>query len=423
MRVLLLLPTTSYRAPEFLEAAGRLRIELTVGAEERNVLTAQNPDGYLALDFDDPEHAAKTVLGFAHAHPIHAVLGVDDQTTVVAASIARQLQLPGNSPESVEASRDKRLMRERLQSGRVPIPAFRVCAVDEDPQRVGAAITYPCVLKPTKLAASQGVMRANDAAGFVEAWERLVRIVHAEKTAPEILIESFIPGREVALEGLVDHGQLRVLTLFDKPDPLDGPFFEETIYVRPSRLAEAEQRHVIDCATQAIQVLGLTTGPVHAELRINEAGVWLIEVAARPIGGHCSRALRFNLGISLEELVLRQALGLDTRAIQLDPTPSGVMMIPIPQAGTLRDVVGLDEATAVPGIEDVLLNTLRGQTLTPLPEGSTYLGFIFARASSPEHVEEALRQAHQHLRFVVEPLSEAGPRPAATTAAGSCVTS
>ena len=414
MRVLLLLPTTSYRAPEFLEAARRLQVELTVGAEERNVLTAQNPDGYLALDFDDPEQAARTVLGFAHAHPIDTVLGVDDQTTVVAASIARQLQLPGNSPESVEARRDKRLMRERLRSGRVPIPAFRVCAVDEDPRRVCAAITYPCVLKPTKLAASQGVIRANDAAGLVEAWERLVRIVYSEQTAPEILIESFIPGREVALEGLLDHGQLRVLTLFDKPDPLDGPFFEETIYVRPSRLAEAVQRQVTDSAARAIQVLGLTTGPVHAELRINEAGVWVIEVAARPIGGHCSRALRFNLGISLEELVLRQALGLDTRAIQPDPTPSGVMMIPIPQAGTLRDVAGLDEAKAVPEIEDVLLHALRGQTLTPLPEGSKYLGFIFARASTPEHVEEALRQAHQCLRFVVEPPSEAGPRPAAT---------
>lgn len=403
MRVLLLLPTTSYRAPEFLEAASRLRVELTVGAEERNVLTAQNPDGYLALDFDDSKLAAKTVLEFARVHPIQAVLGVDDQTTVVAASIARQLALPGNSPESVEVSRDKHLMRERLRSGGVSIPAYRVCSVNEDPQHVCAEMTYPCVLKPTKLAASQGVIRANDVAGFVEAWERIVRIVRSEQTAPEILVESFIPGREVALEGLLDHGQLRVLTLFDKPDPLDGPFFEETIYVRPSRIAEADQRKIIDCAARAIQVLGLTTGPVHVELRINETGVWVIEVAARPIGGRCSRALRFNLGISLEELIIRQAIGLNTEDVVADPTPSGVMMIPIPQAGTLQTIEGIDAARAVPGVEEVLITTRRGQAIAPPPEGSRYLGFLFSRARTPELVEQALRKAHQELRVVMEP--------------------
>lgn len=411
VRVLVLLPTTTYRAPDFLAAAYRLGVELAVGSEEKNVLASQHPDGYLQLDFDDLERSARTVAEFSRHHPIQAVVGLDDSTTVVAACIARKLSLPANSVESVQASRNKRLMRERLRAARVPIPDFRVCPLEDDPTRLGSGITYPCVLKPTMLAASQGVIRADDETSFVQAWTRIARIIQTQEAVPEILVESFIPGQEVALEGLFEDGQLRVLALFDKPDPLNGPFFEETIYVRPSRLPQEVQQRVVDCAAHATTALGLTMGPVHAELRVNQQGPWVIEVAARPIGGRCSRAIQFGVGISLEELILRQALGMDTRSLQPDPTPSGVMMIPIPRAGVLQEVSGIETAKAIPGVEDVLLTTRVGQPLVPLPEGSRYLGFIFARANTPELVEQALREAHHCLKFTIEPLSQEASLP------------
>jgi biotin carboxylase len=401
-RILLLLPTTTYRAADFVEAARKLAVELTVASEKRNLLSSQNPEGYLVLDFEKLDLAAKKVMQFAKKHPLAAVLGLDDPTTVAAAYISEKLSLKGNPVEAVEASRNKFKMRQRLKAAGIPVPDFQLFSTKDKPEKIAAKISYPCVLKPTMLAASQGVIRANGVEGFVAAWKRVKKIIHAQKTAPEILFESFIPGVEVALEGLLENGKLRVLALFDKPNPLAGPFFEETIFVRPSRLPAEVQEQIVSSTQRAVEALGLRVGPLHAELRVNAQGPWILEVAARPIGGRCSRSLRFGLGVSLEELILRQALGMDTDSLKPDPTPSGVMMIPIPKVGVLNKISGLEEARKVPGVVEIIMNAHPGQKLVPLPEASAYLGFIFCRAETPEEVEKSIRQAHSCLKFEIE---------------------
>jgi formate-dependent phosphoribosylglycinamide formyltransferase (GAR transformylase) len=215
----------------------------------------------------------------------------------------------------------------------------------------------------------------------------------------DILIEDFIPGKEVAVEGLLTGGALHLLALFDKPDPLDGPFFEETIYVTPSRLPVAVQEAIAACVAQAAAAIGLRDGPVHAELRVNDDGPWMLEIAGRSIGGLCSTILEFGAGMCLEELILRHALGFEIPSFDRVGPAAGVMMIPIPRGGILRAVHGLEEAEAVPHIEGVQITAKVRGAIVPLPEGSSYLGFIFARADDPATADAALREAHSRLRF------------------------
>lgn len=407
-RVLLLLPTATYRSAEVLSAARRLGLAVTVAAEKKNVLESRFPENYLAIDFSDLTAARRTVLRFSKKYPLDAVLGLDDATVAAAAAISSALGLPSNPIKSVETSRNKLLMRERLKRAGVPIPAFRAFAISENPPSAASKVRYPCVLKPTTLSASQGVIRADNPRQFIEAWARIKRIVEAVGASPEILVEEFMPGPEVALDAILEDGRLRMLAIFDKPDPLDGPFFEETIYLRPTRLPQRSQDRIVSAATRALAALGLRTGPVHVELRIGGSQPKIIEAAARPIGGRCSRTLRFKGGAALEEVLLLQALGerpLDQDAYAVDPTPSGVMMIPIPGAGKLRKVLGVDRARRVAGVEDILISAHPGQELVPLPEGSRYLGFIFARAKTRREVEQALRRAHRFLKFELGPLS------------------
>lgn len=402
-RILLLLPTTTYRATDFIVAAKKLGVELTVASEKRNILASQNPKGYLALDFENFALSIKKVEKFTEKNSLSAVLGLDDSTTTVAAYLSQKLSLKGNPVEAVEISRNKFKMRRCLKAAGVPVPDFQLFSTKEKSEKIADEMSYPCVLKPTMLAASQGVIRADDAKGFVAAWKRVKRIIEKQKTAPEILVESYIPGIEVALEGLLDDGSLRVLTFFDKPNFLEGPFFEETIFVRPSRLSAETQQQIISSTQRAARALGLRFGPIHAELRINDRGPWIIEVNPRPIGGRCSRSLRFGLGVSLEELILSHALGKDISKIKPDSTPSGVMMIPIPKAGVLKKISGIEEAQKIPGIGQIIMNAHVGQKLVPLPEGSAYFGFIFSRAETPEQVEKSLREAHRHLKFEIKP--------------------
>ncbi|MBI3941058.1 MAG: ATP-grasp domain-containing protein, partial [Acidobacteria bacterium] len=285
--------------------------------------------------------------------------------------------------------------------------------VDDDAALLGRDVGFPCVLKPVILSGSRGVIRSDNKAEFVGAFARLAAILDSPEiksrgaASRQILVEEFIPGKEVAVEGILGGGVFRLLAIFDKPDSLDGPFFEETIYVTPSRLPVAIQQEIADCAAGACGALGLTEGPVHAELRINDAGPWVIEVAARSIGGHCSRVLRFREDRSLEELILQQALGLEIGLLQPEQEAAGVMMIPIPRAGILEKVRGLAEASATRGIDEVLVTAHPGQRLVPLPEGSRYLGFIFASGAAPRTVEAALREAHDCLEFVMVDGAEA----------------
>lgn len=411
-RILLLLPTTSYRTKDFIAAAERLGAEVTVASERANVLADKNPEGLLALSFLQPERAAAEAAEYSNRFPIDAVIPVDEDTAVVAASIAQALGLAHNSVESARAARDKFVMRELLARANVPIPSYKLFHLDTDPSDVTHALDYPVVVKPLFLSTSRGVIRANGPDEFLAALRRIEALLSQPEIAAKggdvarkVLIERFIPGREVALEGLLTHGRLRVLAIFDKPDPLDGPFFEETIYVTPSRLHREVQLAIEKAAADAARALGLLEGPVHAELRVNREGVWLIEMAARSIGGLCSRTLRFGAGLALEDLILRHAIGMDIEPVERESRPAGVMMIPIPRAGVLREIHGLNEARAAPDIEEVTITAHITQQLVPVPEGAAYLGFIFARAETPEQVEAALRKSHSQLEFVIREAS------------------
>jgi biotin carboxylase len=287
------------------------------------------------------------------------------------------------------------------------VPGYARFRAREDIEKALATSPFPCVLKPTGLSASRGVIRANDAPEFRAAWERIHALLQTpdvrmltEDAEPVIQVESYVPGIEVAVEALMTRGRLKVLAIFDKPDPLEGPFFEETIYTTPSRLDAATQRAIVACTEQAVAALGLWHGPLHAEMRVNDAGCWMLEVAARPIGGLCAQVLRFDEGMSLEELLLRHARGEDMTRVQRETQAAGVMMIPIAEAGVFEGVEGIEDAQRVRGIEAVEITAKLRQKLVPLPEGASYLGFIFARGESLEPVESALRRAHAKLRFV-----------------------
>jgi biotin carboxylase len=406
-RLLLLLPTRTYRTEDFVDAAHTLGVDLVCASEKPSTLEALSPDSLLTVDFGDPAEAAVRVAAWSAERPLAAVVGVDDVTAAAAAAIAQRLGLRASAPAAVAAARDKFQMRQCLAAAGVPVPRFRRIALDDNPVRAARGVEFPCVLKPLTLSASRGVIRANTTEHFVVAFKRIVALLRRDDVtvsgdgARYLLAEAYVPGLEVALEGLLIRGTLHVLALFDKPDPLEGPFFEETIYVTPSRLPERVQAAIRATTSAACAALGLTEGPVHAELRVNDDGPWVLEVAARSIGGLCSRTLRFGTGMSLEEIILRHALGWPIETLERERPAAGVMMIPIPRAGVLKKVHGVEEAKSTPHVEDIVISAHEGQELVPLPEGWQYLGFIFARGNSPAEVEDALRIAHSRLRFAL----------------------
>lgn len=409
-RVLLLLPTTTYRTKAYLDAALKLGVDVVTASEISSSLESKNPENLLTMNFFEPEKAAEQALQYAERFPIDAVIAVDEDTAVVSGFVASALGLQQNSVASVQIAKNKYLMRETLHQAGVRVPRFRHYLLDEDAKEIASRIDYPCVVKPVFLSTSRGVMRADNREEFVKAFLRLesiLKIPHIAKKGGaarrEILVEEFIPGFEVAVEGLLTDGRLRALAIFDKPDPLDGPFFEETIYVTPSRLSEKVQQEVLETTQAAIQAMGLTGGAIHAELRVNQEGPWVIEIAARAIGGLCSRTLRFgDAQLSLEEVILRHAIGIDVSRLARESRAAGVMMIPIPRAGSLQEVCGVDDAKQVANIEDVMITAHLTQKLEPPPEGASYLGFIFSRAETHELAEAALRKAHALLTFVIE---------------------
>ncbi len=399
-RILLLMSPATYRAGAFLSAAKKLNIEVIVGID----LPEQLSEYWhvpLGLDFLNPDASVRTIVEFAQKNPIHAIISVDDSAVEIAARAGAALGLAHNSPRAAEAARDKLLMRTLMAKGGAPCPVFRPFSLSADPAWIATQVTYPCVLKPLRLSGSRGVIRADNVSEFITAFNRLKRLLLSEGYSEQdsFLVEDFIPGFEVALEGILTHGQLKVLTLFDKPDPLDGPFFEETIYVTPSRLSAKIQQDIAHCVAVAAASLDLHEGPVHAELRVNEQGPWMLEIAGRSIGGLCSTILEFGSGICLEELILRNAIGQEITSIEREQHAAAVMMIPIASAGMLKAVHGVEEAERVPLITGVEITAKLNHPLVPLPEGASYLGFIFARGDTPSEVEEAIRRAHRLLKF------------------------
>lgn len=398
-RVLLLLPTATYRAEDFLAAAATVGAEVVVASDRRQALQGAMGDRALRVDLRRPDRAAAAIAEFAQRVELDAVLAVDDGGVVTAALASEMLGLAHNPPSAVAATRDKAAMRRALAAAKIPQPGFVVLAPGDD----AGAVELPAVFKPVALSGSRGVIRADDATAARAAVSRIRAILADAGEDPDgpILAERYVPGTEVAVEALMRAGELEVLAIFDKPDPLEGPYFEETIYVTPSRLPASELRRVEALTVAAAAALGLREGPVHAEVRIDGDRAWVLELAARSIGGLCSRALRFGAGISLEEVILRHALALPLGPYVRERSAAGVMMLPIRRAGTLREVRGIEAARAVLGVQDVRITIPRGRPVIPLPEGDRYLGFVFARGETPEQVEAALRRAHAALEVVV----------------------
>ena len=407
--LLLLLPSMSYRGEAFLDAANKVGVSLTIGGDAPPDFLKQSPESFIPLDLYNATTAVAAVVEFAKTAPIDVVLGVNDGTAVLASTISEALGLPTNSIASVRAASNKQTMRNLLQQEGLPCPNFIVVGFDEKPEDVVQHVTFPCVLKPLTLSGSCGVIRADDRESFKNAFNRIVDLLKTferseqELAGRQILIEDFIPGIEVALEGLLTQNTFHPLALFDKPDPLNGPYFEETIYVTPSRLPAETQARITESLAKAARAIGLQEGPVHGELRINDQDIWVIEVAARSIGGKCSRMLEFGTGRSLEELILLHALGQDLPDLDLKTGAGGVMMIPIPQEGVLERVEGQEEAQQVPGVEELVMTAKPGDQLIPLPEGKRYLGFIVARGAQPAEVEKTLRESHRQLKVVMKP--------------------
>jgi biotin carboxylase len=417
-RLLILASKLGYQARSFAEAAKALGVDVAFASDRCHQIEDPWADGAIAVRFDDPEESARRIVQQSLVRPVDGVIALGDRPTSTAANVARALGFAYNSPQSVENCRSKLRQREILRDAGLPVPGFFSFKLDKRVEKILPRAQFPCVIKPLRRAASQGVIRANSPEEFQAALERIKRLlespevqVEREPESDRLLVERYIPGAEVSVEGLLTRGKLRILAIFDKPDPLEGPYFEETIYVAPSRLPDAAYDRVIECAEKTVAALGLSHGPVHAEFRVNDDGPWVLEAAARPIGGLCARAVRFGpQRTSLEELLVRHALGMPGTDVDREDDASGVMMIPVPKSGVLEKVEGEEQARAIPGVETVQITARLHDFIAAWPEGSSYLGFIFARGKSPAEVEAALRQAHSQLKFeIVERLPVANP--------------
>jgi len=412
-RILLFATKLGYQTRSFQAAADKLGVEITYATDRCHQLDDPWNDLALAVHFEVPETAAGQVLESQRGLPVDGLLALGDRPTMAAAYVARGLGLLQNHPASVEACRSKLRMREVLRDAGVPVPWFRSLKLEPLPEPSLLGVRYPCVLKPLSLSASQGVVRTNNREEFLAGAARLKRLLDSpeiratrERNLDQMLVEGYLEGREVAVEALLTGGELRLLAIFDKPEPLEGPYFEESIYVTPSRLSADELRAIEASLLSSVRALGLTHGPVHGEFRVNAQGAWAIEIAPRPIGGLCSLALRFFVPgevspIGLEELLLRHVLELPGSDAPREQQASGVMMIPVPRSGVLERVAGEDEARSTPGITGLEITARLHDFIAAWPEGSSYLGFLFARAASPAEVESALREAHRKLHFTL----------------------
>jgi biotin carboxylase len=404
-RLLLVAPPDSYRIAAYLKAAQALDVELQIASRGEHSLVNEIAAG-VHINLDDESQALEKILRIARQKPYQSVIAPDDYTVELAAKIAQALGLPHNPPGAARFSRRKDLAREQLRQHHIPTPQFRRIELHKDLMPQIEGFPYPCVIKPVSLSGSRGVIRANSDDEFVRACARIKNIVAQVSNEDEkntLLVEEYIPGIEVAVEGFLNENEFIPLALFDKPDPLEGPFFEETYYITPSRLPMERQKHIFQQVHAACRAYGLKTGPVHAELRWHNDQAWIIEVAARTIGGECAQLLKFGTGYSLEQLVIAHSVGLGLKMQPMEEA-AGVLMIPTPKSGVLRRVEGVLAAQKIPLIETVTISVREGYELQTLPEGSSYLGFIFARGPSPQEVEAALRQAHSLLNIVVSPL-------------------
>jgi biotin carboxylase len=396
-RVLLLVPARTYRAADFILAAERMRLDLVVASDGAMPLGP----AVIGVRSADIDASARRIL--TRAGTVDAVVAADTPMLVLAATVAARMGLPHNTVEAVRAATDKAAQRRCWAAAGLPQPCFRLVPAGASVRRAAEAVGFPCVVKAVSLSASQGVLRADHAEAAEQAGRRIRQVLdEAERPASEpLLIEQYLPGPELSIDGVLTAGDLTVTAIFDKPGTPDGPTFEETLLVSPSRLAAGTLAAAIRTAADAARALGLRTGPIHAELRIGDRGPALLELAPRSIGGLCSRALRFPGGASLEEVVLANALGRPVPAASGPARPSGVFMLPVPRPGVLRAVEGRDGALAVPGVTGLTITIPAGQRVRPLPDGDRYLGFVFAEGDTPAEVEDALTAAAGRLRVII----------------------
>ena len=401
-RILLLVPNATYRAGAFVSAAKKLPYEVTIASEDPSSLSELLPDDLIAMDFSDAGACVSTAQALAARHEVSAVIAVDDQVTYAAACVAEALGLPGNPPFAVAATRDKLLTRKRLQAGGVEQPGFLEyeLAAEALPD-----VRFPCVVKPRAMSASRGVTRADDPGQLQDALQRVRTLLASEPRATEnesVLIEDYVPGWEVAVEGIVSGGRLDIFTIFDKPDPLEGPHFAESIYVTPTRLDARQEQAVHELTQRAVQAIGLENGPIHAEVRGDGRQLWFIEIAARSIGGYCSKVLRFDGRLSLEDVIVAHALSPGAAPPNREAQAAGVLMMQAPVAGRFVTMEGAERVRALAGVEELIVSAHAGQIVKPLPEGFLYVGFVFARGDRPDAVESTLRLARETLAPVIE---------------------
>ena len=412
-RLLILASKLGYQTRSFAEAARALGVDVVIASDRCHQLEDPWADGAIAVRFDRPEESARQIVKQSFVRPVDGLIALGDRPAPTAAHAARAIGYSFHSPQAVENCRSKLRQREVLRDAGLPVPGFFSFKLDKRLEKILPRVQFPCVVKPLRLAASQGVIRANNPEEFQAAVARIKQLLESpevkvtrEPELDRLMVERYVPGGEVAVEGFLTHGKLRILGVFDKPDPLEGPYFEETIYVTPSRLPDEMYDRVLECTERTVKALGLTHGPVHAEFRINDEGPWVLEAAPRPIGGLCSRALRFGpQRMLLEELLVRQALGMQGTDIAREEDASGVMMIPVPSSGVLEKVEGEEQARATAGIEDLQVTARLHDAIAAWPEGASYLGFLFAHGKTAAEVENSLRAAHGVLKFeITEPL-------------------
>ncbi len=403
--IILIAPPSSYRLGPYIRTAEKLNIDVIVISEGKYSLVSAIASG-MHVDFSDPD-VSQQIVSRLEGREIKAVVGTDDRTVVQAAQVSKALKLAHNDPAATRYTRRKDLARACLAESSVNIPAFEVHPLQALIDKATTSLDYPCVIKPLAMSGSRGVIRVNNPDELQQAARRLQGILAnaggEDIERSSVLLETYIPGLEYAYEGLLNQGQLQTLALFDKPEPMEGPFFEETYYITPSRLDHTTQKKIQQAVQQACEAYGLVNGPVHAEVRIHNGQVWFMEMAARTIGGQCAQLVNYVTGVELEEIVLRQAAGM-ALALKQTQQAAGVLMIPTTEQGLLRRVEGILQASQLEGIEDIEISIHEGYEIVPLPEGDSYLGFIFAKAATAEQVEKALRQAHAKLKIVTSPL-------------------
>lgn len=400
-KLLVILPANTYRAQRFLEAARKLGVDVFIATDSD--FSPPDPSNSVidGISFCDPKEAGRQIADIIRHQGPMSVLAVDEAAVEVAEWTRVALGLIDHPNSGILATRDKRELRQRLRENNISQPkTFDILELEQG----RGEIPFPVVVKPSKGSGSIGVTKAQNQQELTKSLITVQDVIAKMTISNQcIVVEEYIPGVEFAVDILVTDGKLHVLVIFEKPDPLVGPFFAETIYVTPPHLTDSQLEALHSVIQKCIRALSINNGPLHLELRLTSANDWVpIDIASRSIGGNCSNALAFASNTSLEELIIQNALGLEVINTQRERRASGVYMIPAETLGTLVAVHGVEAALKVRFVEDIQITVKPGTKTVPLPFDNQYLGFIFAKAPGAKTVEKALRTARALLEIEVD---------------------